>query len=73
MIYVICAIGIIVVIGVMLCGLSALSAPMPDPPVGSYAKYLTDDERLSVQSHADWELAKDLARSRGWQEGSTRQ
>ena len=66
MIYVICGIGIIVVLGVMIFGMAELAKPMPPATEGSYAEYLTDDERLGVQCGADWECAVKLARSRGW-------
>lgn len=66
MIYVICGIGIIVVFAVMAFGFAELAKPMPPPPKGSHAEYLTDDERLGVQCSADLECAIKLARSRGW-------
>lgn len=66
MIYAICGIGIILVICVMVFGLADLARPMPTPPEGSYAEYLTDEERLGVQCEADWRSAMELAKERGW-------
>lgn len=68
MIYVISGIGILVVITLIMYGLSELGKPMPPPRKGSYAEYLSDEERLGVQSNTDYELAKALARERGWKE-----
>jgi hypothetical protein len=65
-IYTLCGIGIIVVIALMAFGFAELGRPLPPPKEGSYAEYLSDEERLSVQSTADWELAKQSARERGW-------
>lgn len=66
LIYVISGIGILVVIATVIFGLSELGKPMPIPKEGSYAEYLSDEERLGVQCNADWELAKALAKERGW-------
>jgi len=66
MIYVISGIGILIVIAIIVFGLKELGKPMPTPPKGSYAEYLSDEERLGVQCNADYELAKTLARERGW-------
>ncbi len=63
MIYVI---GIFFVVAIIMAGLVELNAPMPPPKPGSYAEYLSDEERLGIQSNADWELAKKLAKERGW-------
>ena len=70
LIYVISGIGILVVITLIVFGLSELGKPMPPPKKGSYAEYLSDEERLGVQCNADWELAKALARERGWVDGT---
>ncbi|KKL84046.1 hypothetical protein LCGC14_1968680 [marine sediment metagenome] len=68
MIYVMSGIGILVVIAIVMFGLSELGKPMPIPKKGSYAEYLSDDERLGVQCNADYDLAKKLAIGRGWKE-----
>lgn len=66
MIYVMSGIGILVVITIVIFGLLELGKPMRQPKKGSYAEYLSDEERLGVQTNTDWELAKALARERGW-------
>ena len=66
MIYVMSGIGILVVIAIVMFGLSELGKPLSQPTKGSYAEYLSDEERLGVQCNTDWELAKALARERGW-------
>ena len=66
MIHVAIMVGILITIGATITAFLTIEFPMPPPPQGSWAEYLTDLERLGVQSNEDFKIAKEIARKRGW-------
>ena len=56
-----------VVVAATLFGLSQTKKPLPPPPANSFANYLSELERMSMQTQTDRDLCVLLALERGWQ------